>query len=248
MLRLVRDVAARRPCPRARAGAPAAGAPPKRQIRLPAVSTTVRPGAPASRRCSHAMRSPSSNVGAGTRASASRSSRASSAALTPRGRYQAARRPGWPPPAARTERGRGLDRRVDAETEVAGLRDQHHVLDGVRVVEPLLDAERGDRRALRPEVELHLRDAGDRAHLPDREEHLADARRDIDGAQQIGLVDHASPSAAHRLVLEGGLAGWLCPDAAAQTSWSRLQLFGSRSSRQRTTRVPWRMRPPLMWS
>ena len=73
-------------------------APSKAQIRLPAVSTTVRPGAPASRRCSHAMRSPSSNVGAGTRASSIRSSRASSAALTPRGRYQAARRPDWPPP------------------------------------------------------------------------------------------------------------------------------------------------------
>ena len=53
------------------------------------------------RRSSQAMRSPSSNVGAGTRASASRSSRASSTALTPRGRYQrgeqaqAAMAPGW---------------------------------------------------------------------------------------------------------------------------------------------------------
>ena len=67
---------------------------PKRQIRLPAPSAASRPGAPASRRCSHSMRSPSSNVGAGTRASASRSSRASSTALTPRGRYQAAMAPG----------------------------------------------------------------------------------------------------------------------------------------------------------
>ena len=67
---------------------------PKRQIRLPVASTARRPGASARRRSSQARRSPSSNVGAGMRASARRSSRASSTALTPRGRYQAAMRPG----------------------------------------------------------------------------------------------------------------------------------------------------------
>ena len=41
---------------------------------------------------------------------------------------------------------------------------------------------------------------------------------------------------------------WAMRPVFRQTSWSRLQLFGSRSSRQRTTRVPWRMRPPLTWS
>ena len=167
-----------------------------------------RPGAPSRRRSSHSMRSPSSNVGAGTRASASRSSRASSTALTPRGRYQhgdvrpRSRRAGRR--LARSERRSGLDRRVHAESEVAGLGDQHHVLDRIGVVEPLLDAERGDGGALGPEIELHLGDASDRAHLPDGEEHVVDARGDVHRAKQIGLVHHAPCIGCSQRRLESG--------------------------------------------
>ena len=50
--------------------------------------------------------------------------------------------PGLIAAGARPEGGSGLDRGVHAEAEVARLRDQHHVLDRVGVVQPLLGAER----------------------------------------------------------------------------------------------------------
>ena len=75
-------------------------------------------------------RSPSSNVGAGTRASPIRSSRASSAAFTPRDgiRPRCAR---LVTGVARPEGRRGFDRRIHVEAEIARLGDQHHVLDGI---------------------------------------------------------------------------------------------------------------------
>ena len=59
----------------------------------------------------------------------------------------------------------GVDRGAEVHALVLGLLDQHHGLDRVHVVDPLLLALRRDLRLVRPVVELHLRDAREATHL-----------------------------------------------------------------------------------
>ena len=67
------------------------------------------------------------------------------------------------------EAARGLDRGAEVQALVLGLLDQHHGLERVDVVDPLLLALGRDLRLVRPVVELHLRDPGDLADLAEVE-------------------------------------------------------------------------------
>src|SRR5437870_13251441 len=64
--------------------------------------------------------------------------------------------------------------------------------EGVDVVDPLLPALGGDLRLVRPVVELHLRDPGDLADLPEVELDLVEMLCQIDGFEKIDL-----PAACH---------------------------------------------------
>src|SRR5215831_18940716 len=91
----------------------------------------------------------------------------------------------------RAEGAGGLDRRAEVETLVLGLLDQHHGLERVHVVDPLLLALGRDLRLVRPVVELHLGDACDLAHLAEVELDLVEVGRDIDRLQKVRcLVVH----------------------------------------------------------
>src|SRR5213082_3783891 len=82
---------------------------------------------------------------------------------------------------------RRFDRRAEVQALVLRLLDQHHGLEGVDVVDPLLPALGGDLRLVRPVVELHLRDAGDLADLTQVELDLVEVLREIDGFEKIDL-------------------------------------------------------------
>src|SRR5207244_1815580 len=82
---------------------------------------------------------------------------------------------------------RRVDRRAEVQALVLRLLDQHHGLEGVDVVDPLLLALGGDLRLVRPVVELHLRDAGDLADLTQVELDLVEVLREIDGFEKIDL-------------------------------------------------------------
>src|SRR5215210_3180480 len=89
----------------------------------------------------------------------------------------------------------GLDRGPEIEALVLGLLDQHHSLERLDVVDPLLLALRRDLRLVRPVVELHLRDARDLADLPEVELDLVQVLREVDGLENVHLcvVSHADP-------------------------------------------------------
>src|SRR5204863_5792703 len=67
-----------------------------------------------------------------------------------------------------------IDRRAEVEALVLGLLDQHHGLERIDVVDPLLLALGRDLRLVRPVVELHLRDARDLANLAEIELDLVE--------------------------------------------------------------------------
>ena len=87
-----------------------------------------------------------------------------------------------------TEAARRVDRRAEVQALVLRLLDQHHGLDGVHVVDPLLLALRRDLRLVRPVVELHLRDAGDRAHLAEVELDLVEMLGQVDRLEQVDVL------------------------------------------------------------
>src|SRR5439155_24450473 len=80
-----------------------------------------------------------------------------------------------------------VDRGAEVQALVLGLLDQHHRLERLDVVDPLLLALGGDLRLVRPVVELHLRDAGDLAHLAEVELDLVQMLREIDRLEKIYL-------------------------------------------------------------
>src|SRR5205823_2151699 len=81
-----------------------------------------------------------------------------------------------------------VDRRAEIETLVLGLLDQHHGLERVDVVDPLLLALGRDLRLVRPVVELHLRDAGDLAHLTEVELNLVEMLGEVDGLEEFHVL------------------------------------------------------------
>src|SRR5581483_1737311 len=89
---------------------------------------------------------------------------------------------------------RSVDRRSEVETLVLRLLDQHHRLERVHVVDPLLLALRRNLRLVRPVVELHLRDSRNPADLAQVQLDLVEMFREIDWLQQLDLprVGHAS--------------------------------------------------------
>jgi len=80
-----------------------------------------------------------------------------------------------------------LDGGAEVQTLVFGLLDQHHGLDRIHVVDALLPALGRNLGLVRPVVQLHLRDAGDLAHLAEIELDLVQVLGEIDGLQEIGL-------------------------------------------------------------
>src|SRR5436309_2079987 len=80
-----------------------------------------------------------------------------------------------------------VDRGAEVQARVLCLLDQHHRLERLDVVDPLLLALGGDLRLVRPVVELHLRDAGDLAHLAEVELDLVQMLREIDRLEKIYL-------------------------------------------------------------
>src|SRR4051812_39042329 len=92
---------------------------------------------------------------------------------------------------------RRLDRGAEVQAFVLCLLDQHHSLEGVDVVDPLLLALRRDLRLVRPVVELHLRNPGDRAALAEVQLDLVEVVHQIDGFEKIDLPadrHYATPS------------------------------------------------------
>src|SRR5207302_10297660 len=91
---------------------------------------------------------------------------------------------------------RRVDRSAEVQALVLGLLDQHHRLERVDVVDPLLLALRRNLRLVRPVVELHLRDTGDLADLAQVELHLVEVLSEIDGLEQVDLSTdcHWEPS------------------------------------------------------
>src|SRR5262249_29082924 len=82
---------------------------------------------------------------------------------------------------------RGLDRRAEVEALVLRLLDQHHRLESIDVVNPLLLALRRDLRLVRPVIELHLRDAGDLADLAQIELDLREVLGEIYRLKKVHL-------------------------------------------------------------
>src|SRR5205085_2881367 len=82
---------------------------------------------------------------------------------------------------------RRFDRRTEVQALVLRLLDQHHGLESVDVVDPLLLPLRRDLRLVRPVVELHLRDPGNLADLPKVELDLFEMLRQIDGFEKVDL-------------------------------------------------------------
>src|SRR5579862_647219 len=78
---------------------------------------------------------------------------------------------------------RRVDRGAEVQALVLGLLDQHHGLDRIHVVDALLLALGRNLRLVRPVVELHLRDAGDAAHLTEIKLDLVQVLGEIDRIQ-----------------------------------------------------------------
>src|SRR5205085_523494 len=92
----------------------------------------------------------------------------------------------------------GVDRGAEVEAFVLRLLDQHHRLDRVHVVDPLLLALRRDLRLVRPVVELHLRDARKPAHLAQVELDLVEVLCEIDWLEQIYVLGIRHPNVPRR--------------------------------------------------
>ena len=88
-----------------------------------------------------------------------------------------------------------FDRRAEVQALVLGLLDQHHGLERLDVVNPLLLAFGRDLGLVRPVVELHLRDPGDLANLAEIELDLVEMLGEVDGLENVHLcvVSHADP-------------------------------------------------------
>src|SRR5581483_5345011 len=82
---------------------------------------------------------------------------------------------------------RRVNRRAEIETLVLRLLDQHHRLEGLDVVDPLLLPLGRNLGLVRPVVELHLRDHGDLTDLSEIELDLVKMLRQIDGFEKIDL-------------------------------------------------------------
>src|SRR5581483_1222976 len=81
----------------------------------------------------------------------------------------------------------GVDRRAEVQALVLRLLDEHHGLERVDVVDPLLLALRRDLRLVRPVIELHLRDARDLAHLSEIELDLVEMLGQVYRFEKIDL-------------------------------------------------------------
>src|SRR5215468_11972322 len=88
----------------------------------------------------------------------------------------------------RTEGAGGLDRRAEVEPLVLGLLDQHHGLERVHVVDPLLLALGRDLGLVRPVVELHLRDAGNRTDLAEVQLDLVEVLSEVDRLEELDVL------------------------------------------------------------
>ena len=83
---------------------------------------------------------------------------------------------------------RRVDRGAEVQALVLALLDQHHRLDRVHVVDPLLLALGRDLRLVRPVVELHLRDAGEPADLAEVELDLVEMLARSIGSSSVRLL------------------------------------------------------------
>ena len=112
---------------------------------------------------------------------------------------------GQGPPSRATRRGRRRRRLCSRNRRAASiaaprfrplslrLLDQHHGLDRVHVVDPLLLALGRDLRLVRPVVELHLRDAGEPAHLAEVELDLVEMLCEVDRARAASACFEGAP-------------------------------------------------------
>src|ERR1044072_6750974 len=93
------------------------------------------------------------------------------------------------------ERTGGFDGRAEVQALVLGLLDQHHGLERVHVVDPLLLALGRDLGLVRPVIELHLRDAGDLADLAEVQLDLVEVGRNVDRFEKMDLPPdcHSAP-------------------------------------------------------
>src|SRR5262249_54275055 len=80
-----------------------------------------------------------------------------------------------------------VDRSAEVESLVLRLFDQHHGLERIDVVDPLLLALRWDLSLVRPVVELHLRNAGDLTDLAQGEHDLAQVLGEVDRLEEVYL-------------------------------------------------------------
>src|SRR6185437_3029819 len=145
-----------------------------------------------------------------------------------------------------------VPRRFDGGAEVQALvlrlLDQHHGLERVDVVDPLLLALGGNLGLVRPVVELHLRDPGDLADLPEVQLDLAEVVGQIDRFEKIDLPAHRHrPSPRRVLTLASYKAHAILWEerAAVSQRWVALRLRrGPRRGRRRGRRPSRPIRRP----
>ena len=177
-------------------------------------------------------------------------------------------------PVLLAEPASSVDRRAEVQALVLRLLDQHHGLDRVDVVDPLLPPLGRDLGLVRPVVELHLRDPRDLAHLAEVELELVQMLGEVYRFQKVHLPAErhtgipfrrraaaagASLSRSPPLV-KGRVSDYSegCSSAGRTTSSStvsstsesatgaRLETFSP--SRSRTTITPWVARPSRLIS
>src|SRR5919201_604366 len=85
---------------------------------------------------------------------------------------------------------RCVHRSAEAQALVLRLLDQHDRLERVDVVDPLLLALRRNLRLVRPVIELHLRDTGDLADLPQVELDLVQMLDEVDRLEEGHFSAH----------------------------------------------------------
>src|SRR5262249_44225112 len=81
-----------------------------------------------------------------------------------------------------------VDRRAEVEALVLGLLDQHHGLERVDVVDPLLLALGRNLGLVLPVVQLHLRDPGDLADLTQVELNLVEVLGEVDRLKELNVL------------------------------------------------------------